>query len=742
MCLWHHYRKALLGLSILLGLFICAYGQEDSLAEINLGEVIIYSGKFAERQRFVAQKTELITQKEIAHLNSQTTADLLINSGHVFVQKSQQGGGSPVIRGMEASRVLLIVDGIRMNNAIYRSGHLQNIITVDQNALERIEIMHGPASTLYGSDALGGAILLRTKMPELATGQAMALSGSAFFRYSSANHEKTAHYSLNMGSRKLAWLLSYSYSDFGNLKMGSKDPKNYPGFGTRPQYITTIEGRDSIMANPNDRVQRFSGYRQWDATQKLMWKQSDKITHLLNLQYSGSSNIPRYDRLQDRRNGRLRFAEWYYGPQKRALAAYELNVKPAGFFNEFKTIISYQKLEESRHTREYRRYDRFDHRIEEVHVGNITTDARKRWKQHELTTGMDAQFNKVLSTAYRENLLTRQQTPLDSRYPNGQNRMNYAAAYAQHLLKWKGGKWVLNDGLRLQWVHLRATIADNSFFHFPFTEIKQRNLAVTGNLGVVFSPSHQWQLKASLANGFRAPNLDDAAKIFESDTAARRLIVPNQNIKPEYTYNADLTVIKSFGKAGQAEVTGFYTRLRNAIILAPFPLHGQDSLNYNGTISRTYANQNSNRAFLYGVETNITVNLTRQIQWQGTFHYTYGRQERNKKEKFPLDHIPPIFGKTGVTYSTAKMRWNIYVLFNGRKHINDYYIDGEDNAQYATPTGMPAWYTLNSKGTVEISRLLSLDAGIENILDKNYRYFSSGFSAPGRNFIIALRSKF
>ncbi|MES2882682.1 MAG: Plug domain-containing protein, partial [Bacteroidota bacterium] len=118
------------------GIALCTYAQ-DTLSNKNLEEILIYSNKFAERKKNIVQKIEVISAQRIAQSNAQTTGDLLANTGNVFVQKSQQGGASPVLRGFEASRVLLVIDGVRMNNAIYRAGHLQNVITIDQNMLER-----------------------------------------------------------------------------------------------------------------------------------------------------------------------------------------------------------------------------------------------------------------------------------------------------------------------------------------------------------------------------------------------------------------------------------------------------------------------------------------------------------------------------------------------------------------------------------------------------------------------------
>lgn len=728
-------------LSMMLGCTILSFSQ-DTLNSKNLDEILIYANKFAEKKKNIVQKIDVISAQKIAQNNAQNMGDLLINTGNVFVQKSQQGGSSPVIRGFEASRVLLVVDGIRMNNAIYRAGHLQNVITVDQNMVERVEVLYGPASTIYGSDALGGVVHFRTKQPQLSGTGNLFATGSAFVRYSSANKEKTAHSDVSIGGKKIAWLQSYNYSDFGDTKMGNHYPDKYPNFGRRSQYVTRINGVDSVVANADDRVQKFSGYRQWDITQKLLFRQSDKISHLLNLQYSNSGNVPRYDRLQDIRNGTLRYAEWYYGPQLRELAAYELNIKSFGFFNEFKTILSYQHIEESRHQRDYRRYDRLDNRMEDLDVYAATIDGRKLWNNNELSMGLDAQLNDLKSVGIRRNLNTGGETKLDSRYPNGNNNMDYVGVYAQHLLKFGNRKFVLNDGIRIQLIRLHSTIADNSFFNFPFTGIKQNSTAFTGNLGLVFLPDDKSRIAGGFSTGFRAPNIDDLARIFESNTASRQLIIPNPDIRPEYTYNFDLNLSRKIIENLRVEAGGFYTLFRNAIALAPFQLQGEDSILYNGSMSRIYANQNVNKAFIYGFTANASYDLTPELNFFSTITYTYGRLKPKNSAEVPLDHIPPVYGKTAVSFNHARIFMELYALYNGWKKIGDYNPSGEDNAQYATPDGTPSWITFNFKSSIRLHQKMALQLGVENILDRNYRYFASGFSAPGRNFILALRSSF
>jgi hemoglobin/transferrin/lactoferrin receptor protein len=738
-------RKIVL-LSALLYLSAAAWSQQDTTEEKNLDEAVVFSNKFVEKKKNLAQKIDVLSAKTIARYNAQNSGDLLINSGNVYVQKSQQGGSSPVIRGFEASRVLLIVDGVRLNNAIYRSGHLQNAITVDQNMLERVEVLYGPASTIYGSDALGGVIHFRTKSPVLSVSDKLLVKSTGFVRYSSVNNEKTGHADASLAGKKFGWLQSYTYSDFGDMKMGNVYRDKYYNFGRRSQYIETINGADKIVTNSDDRIQRFSGYKQWDITQKLLFRQSDKISHQLNFQYSNSSNVPRYDRLQDVRNfggtigTTLRFAEWFYGPQTRIMGAYELNIDSLAFLDVFKINLNYQDIKESRQQREYLRYDRFDSRREHVKVAAFTIDGKKIWGNNELSMGIDGQLNDVRSVADRTNLITGAVSKLDTRYPDGKNKMNYFGLYAQHLVKLNKEKLVLNDGIRLQLVNLHSTIIDNSFFNLPVTDIKQSPFAVTGNLGAVYMPSPGLRITGNISSGFRAPNIDDAVRIFESSTAIKRVIIPNANINPEYTYNFDFGFSQTIMDKVRFEVTGFYTLFSNAIATAPFKLNGQDSILYNGVKSAVYASQNVNKAYVRGINARLKIELGKKLSFDNTVSQTYGRYKNPDGTEKPLDHVPPVFGKSSVTYTDNKFSTEVFGMYNGWKKIKDYNPDGEDNGQYATPDGMPSWFTINWRGSYMFNKYITLQLAVENIADKNYRYFASGFSAPGRNFIIALRA--
>lgn len=210
-------------LALLLPFLNAAQTKKDTT---KLADVMLVQ-KIPRELKSVPFQLDIITSSEIDFQNFQTTAEMFSNSGSLFVQKSQQGGGSPSIRGFEASRVLLLVDGIRMNNLIFRAGHLQNVITVDESFIDNTDIFYGPSSTLFGSDALGGTVAMTTKRAKFRNEVSNTLSGMISSRYSSANDEKSMAMQLNYATTHWAALTAFSFNDFGDLKMGKR--KNHSG---------------------------------------------------------------------------------------------------------------------------------------------------------------------------------------------------------------------------------------------------------------------------------------------------------------------------------------------------------------------------------------------------------------------------------------------------------------------------------------------------------------------------------
>ncbi len=710
----------------------------DTVQEaVPLREAIVSANRVSQSRTAVAQSVQVLRRAQMEQINAQTTADLLINSGLAFVQKSQQGGGSPVLRGFEASRVLMVVDGVRLNNAIYRSGHLQNIISMDNASLDRAEVIFGPASTVYGTDALGGAICFFTKNPTLSDG-GFKTTGSAFARYGSVNEEKTAHADISLADRHFGSFTSFTYSDFGDLRMGEKEG-SAPFFGKRDFYVERINGKDSLVKNSDPYLQKFSGYTQHDLLQKFV-VQNDNVRHTLNVQYSNSTDIPRYDRLTDRSGSSgLSSAEWYYGPQQRLMVAYALSVSELGWFNGgLRTTLSWQDIEESRHNRNFGAPNRTD-RVERLDVLGLTANAQRNWGRQSLQLGLDGQYNDVVSTAQRINVNTGDTLAQFTRYPDGGSQMSNAAVYATHHWHSANEAWAFSEGARVGFAGLSATFRDTSFFPFPFSTVEQRNPVASGSLGAVWRGAKRWRVAVNAATGFRVPNVDDLSKVFDSQPGS--VIVPNPDIKPEKTYNLDLSVTYQIADRLRWETSGWLTAFRDAIVTDVFQFGGQDSILYDQVMSRVLANQNKRNARIFGFSSNLDADLHKKLAAYASFTYTRGDIRLAEGGTKPLDHIPPVYGRIGAKWHTTRATAEAFVLWNGQKKIQDYSLNGEDNEQYAPADGMPAWTTLNLRGSYRFGKHLTVQAGVDNLLDIQYRTFASGINGPGRNVFVTLRTQ-
>jgi len=704
---------------------------------VTLNELVISVNKAEETKRTVAQQVQTFSAEEIANSQAQSTADLVANTGNVFLQKSQLGGGSPVIRGFEASRILLVIDGVRMNNIIYRGGHLQNVVTLDNNILDRAEILFGPSSTVYGSDALGGVIHLYTKKPLLSLDEnKQNVKVNAFSRYGSVNNEFTGHVDFNIGGKKLASLTSCTYSKFDDLKGGENQNPFYNGsYGERPYYVKRFGNTDSLVKNSNRYLQVQSGYSQYDLLQKLLLKQGEHTTHSINLQYSNSSDVPRYDRLTDPAGNGLSYAQWYYGPQMRLLGTYDLNLKnSSSLFQNIHAGINFQDIEESRHSRRFNN-NNITHRTEKVNVFGGDLDLLRIIKSHSLRFGLDAQYNTLKSIAEKENIVSMSSIPADTRYPDGDNTLTNAAIYFSHT--WLiNNQVVLNDGFRVGMASLKSSIVDTTFFHLPYSSVEQNNLVYSGSLGIINSPSDDWKLSLLFSMGFRVPNVDDLSKVFESAPGA--VIVPNQDLKPEKTFNSEFGITKIFDGKTRWQNTVYYTRFTDAIVTDAFKFNGQDTIIYEGIPSAVYANQNKNQAYLYGFSSNIKSQCSENFLLSFSLNYTYGRIKTDSSD-YPLDHIPPFMMRLGLKYTQNNFNSDFFINYNGWKKLKDYNLGGEDNEQYATADGMPAWFTISFRASYKVHKLITLQAGVDNIFDIQYRTFASGINAPGRNIFAALR---
>lgn len=705
---------------------------------LNLDEVVISASKWRQSSDDVPAKVISIRPMEVALQNPQTAADLLGISGKVFIQKSQQGGGSPMIRGFSTSRLLYSVDGVRMNTAIFRSGNIQNVINLDPFAIENTEVVFGPGSVVYGSDAIGGVMSFHTLTPQFSLTDEPLITGKANTRYSSANKEKTGHFDVNVGFKKWSFLTSISSWDYDNLRQGSHGPNDY----IRDYHVQRQDSTDIVITNDNELLQIPSAYSQINMMQKIRFKPDEKWDIQYGFHYSETSNYGRYDRHQRVKNGTARYAEWNYGPQIWMMNNLGIGYNEAtSIFDKMNFRFAHQWFEESRMDRSLNKPDRSINE-EEVSAYSINADFIKTTgEKNTVFYGIEYVLDEVESVGKITDITTDITKAGPSRYPK--STWQSIAAYVTDEFKMTD-QFTLSAGARYNQVILKSEF-DTTFYPFPFSEAKLNNGALTGSLGGVYRPSDTWVLSTNLGTAFRAPNVDDVGKVF--DSAPGQVVVPNPDLKPEYAYNADLGIAKVMGDAVKIEVTGYYTHLKNSMLRRDYKLNGQDSIMYQGEMSKVQAIQNSAVANVYGVQFGLEVKLPNGFGFSTDFNFQKGKEELENGKTSPMRHAAPFFGISRLNYKAEKLSMEFNCAFNGKRDFDDM-PDGEKSKKelYALDENgniySPAWYTLNFKALYKVSNTFDVSGGIENLTDQRYRPYASGISGAGRNFIMALTAHF
>jgi hemoglobin/transferrin/lactoferrin receptor protein len=642
-----------------------------------------------------------------------------------------------MIRGFAANKLLIVVDGVRMNNAIYRSGNLQNVIGLDVNAIAEAEVLFGPGSVMYGSDALGGVMDFHTKSPVLNGEGRIRFLGNAFLRYSTAAKEKIAHVDFSLGGKKFGSFTSFSFTDFDDLITGNNRTSEYPDFGKRIEFVQRIDGNDSIINNTNENLQKFSGYQQLNLIQKFQFRSNDYLDLDYGFYFTNTSDIPRYDRLILYDQDSLpENTVWNYGPQKWIMnrigaRIYKLNKA----FSEARIILSHQYVNESRIDRKYKDNIRRT-RTEKVNVVNFNADFDKTINErHQLFYGLDFSFNKVISEAEKENIDTGEKSTTSTRYPDGGSNYGFLAGYVNYL--WIiNKKHNLNAGFRYTNTRLRARLDEQNDPGFEFDEFKNRNSAVNGSLGWVYRINEKLKIDLIASSGFRAPNIDDMGKLFDSEPG--HVIVPNKDLKPEYIYNLEMGITQKVGPNLEFHIAGFYTWMVDAMVRRDFSFNGMDSIFYDEEIRKTQALVNTGRADIYGLIFSFRGDIISNLGIFSSLNYTNGR---DMIEDVPLRHTPPLYGRSSVYYKLKNLFLEFNISYSGKKLYEDLAPSEKNKIYLYTPDGTLSWFALNLMTSYELKNKFIFNFGIENILNKHYRTYSSGISAPGRNFIFGMRVK-
>jgi hemoglobin/transferrin/lactoferrin receptor protein len=702
----------------------------------SLTQIVLSASKFEQRKRDIPQTIISLDAKDIVFANPQTSADLLDNSGNIFIQKSQLGGGSPMIRGFSTNRLLITVDGVRMNNAIFRGGNIQNVISIDPLAVDHTEVTLGAGSVIYGSDAIGGVMSFYTKKPELAQDENPILKAGIMTRFSTANNEKTGHVDFNVGYEKWGFLTNVTYTDFDDLRMGSHGPDDY----LRTAYVVRSNGQDILVPNPDPERQLPTGYNQINLMQKVRYKPMENLNFDLGLYFTTTSDFPRYDRLIRPDGDGLRSAEWDYGPQQWFMGNFQVTKQSSSsnLYDKFQANAAYQNFKESRIVRRFQSPLR-EVRNENVDVFSFNLDFEKRLTaKTSFSYGLEYVFNAIGSESREEDINQGTSEPNVTRYPDGSTWQS-AAAYAN--FKYRANpKFVFQSGLRYNQISARANFdANNAFLNLPFDTSEINTGALTGSAGISWFPSELIQWKFNLSTAFRAPNIDDLGKVFDSEPGS--VVIPNNNLDAEYAYGGELGLLLNFENKVLLNLGTYYTFLDNALIRRNAELNGETEIIYDGELSTVQSVQNASKAWIYGFEVGAEVNFSEALKLRSQYNVIGGTEDNNGIE-VPVRHVAPNFGRTHLIWNKNRLLLDAFVVYNNELSFNqlapselskDYIYAKDDNGNPYSPS----WYTLNLRSQYTFSEKFNVTLGLENITDQRYRPYSSGIAAPGRNFIIS-----
>lgn len=702
-----------------------------------LEEVVMSVSKWEQQKKDIPLKIASIDARSIAFTTPQTSADLLQSSGKVFVQKSQLGGGSPMIRGFATNRLLLSVDGVRMNNAIFRGGNMQNVISIDPFSVKNTEVIFGPGSVIYGSDAIGGVMNFYTLTPEYTDREEEGPTGNLIYRHATANNEHTVHADVNIGRRKWAFLSSLSYNHFGDITMGRFGPESY----LRTQFVNRVGGRDTLLPNPEPAKQLPTGYNQWSLMQKISHKPNNSWDIDLGLYYSITSHYSRYDRLIRPGSGGLglRSAEWYYGPQNWFMGNLQLEWKGREkFFDRLRATLSYQRFGESRYERNFGNPSLFGNE-EAVDAISVNLDfENKKIGDLRLYYGSEYVYNLVNSNGSVLDIETGERSEAPARYPDG-STWQTAAAYITAEYKAKPNLSLLS-GMRYSHVWMQADF-DTTYYPFPFDNVSLDNGALTGSLGLSWFPRADLQITMNGATGFRSPNIDDIGKVFDSEPGS--VVVPNPGLKPEYAYSAEFGVMKNFNDKIVFKSVAYYTHLDDALVRRDFSFNGQGEIIYNGEPSNVQAIQNAAQAYIYGFEFGVDAYMSEKLSLSSNLTFTSGYEEDDSGEETTARHVPPTFGDIHLVWQNHRIKADLFFNFNGEISFDKLSLSerSKDFIYAADINGnpySPSWHTFNFRSRYQISNDLHGTLNLENFTNQRYRPYSSGITAAGVNLILGV----
>lgn len=621
---------------------------------------------------------EVLSRKKIEERMFRSTPESMMIVPGAFVQKTNHGGGSPYLRGLTGNQILMLVDGVRLNNSTFRYGPNQYLNTIDPFTISRMEIVKGSGSVQYGSDALGGVIHVFTADP--CYSNSAKLMGEVNSRYWSGDMEKTIRGGLTYTSKNTALTGGVSYKDFGDLIAGGSTGKQSP-----------------------------SGYKEVDADIKLKLKIAQDFELVAAHQFVEQQNVPVTHKV---------LLENYLlnemTPQRRNLSYIKL-IKESNndLIRSISLISSYNQTDEGRNLR---KNGSNTLRTEKDQVGTIglTGDIHSVFTTFwTANSGIEYYKDKINSSRTDIDLSSQSNTNLRGLYPDGSTYANLSVYNLNHL---KAGDFTFEAGMRYNW--LDASIYDETLGDVT---INPGAFVVNGGLSYNMGVHNVF---ASVSTGFRAPNIDDMGTLGIVDF---RYEVPAFDLKPEKNQNTELGYKLQTPKLN-ATLSFFHNRLNG--LITRVKKTGQKIDGYD-----VYQKENIDKAVIKGGEAALSWLANKNLQLNGFISLTSGE---NLTANEPLRRISPLNSNLSAKYSIRKFNAIAEWVWADKQ---DRLAAGDLSDNRIPPGGTPGWNLLNAFFNYQLkSHTIGISA--QNILNEDYRTHGSGINNPGRSVLISYQWKF
>lgn len=710
-------------LSSLSGILLLANQASASSAQIiDLPPQLVTATRTLEDPFTLPYSADIISPNAFSANSKRTLMDTLQTAPSVLLQRTGYGQVSPFIRGFTGFRTLMLIDGIRLNNSVFRSGPNQYFGTVDSHSVERLELLRGPASVLYGSDAVGGTLNAITYTPALLSAESdksIELGGRISSRISSAEESFGGRAEGEFRTSRMAFSAGASHRDFDDVE-GGKDVGTQPG----------------------------TAYTESAADAKGVFKVTDKLNAVIAYQYFEQNNAPRTHATVDGIlwEGLSRSSDIQRDfDQERQLAYLQLiGTDLDGIADSAQLSLSWQRQAEvedrirSNGRRSFQGFEAdtiglFSTLTSETSIGSLTYGAEY---YHDSVDSSGITYDD--KGAVRSIAL---QGPVadDSSY-------DLFGVFVQDRLP-LSETFSLMTGARWDYARTKAGVVVAPSAADPSVDtvssIKDSWNQLTGNLRLSWQPGGQARhhFYMGLGSSFRAPNLSDLSRL---DVARSDLLeVASPNLDPEKFVTFE-TGWKYSADSLSFEVAYYYTHTEDEIVITPT---GR-IIDRQGSILKEVAKTNAGNGHVQGAELSVRWSITKEFLLSTSLTLQDGKVETYSSTSNPVLTDEPVSRLIPITVNSS-IRWNpenlpIWSELSitvAEKQDRLSSGDRGDN-QRIPPGGTPGYETFNFYLGWYFTGNSQLTLAVENIFDEDYRVHGSGINSPGRNFIASVDWRF